>query len=276
MLLIPALLLALIGAHLTMIVRQKHTDFPGIGRNEKQVAGEGMFPVYGTKAGGWFMIVAGTLTALGGMAQINPVWYYGPFDPAKASNFNQPDWYMLFIEGMIRMFPPWAIRTGDHTVSPLFWPGVVLPGAMFTIAAFYPFIEARRNHDHRQHHVLQRPRENPTRTALGAMSLAWFVTASLCGTDDVTAKTFHLPIEEVIWGGRIALLLMPPIAFFTARAICNRLLQHDRLLLQQGIGTGEVRRMPDGSWAEVTRQVDAIGSGEPDAVPYRIPVETER
>ncbi|MGH9060321.1 MAG: cytochrome b, partial [Acidimicrobiales bacterium] len=96
--LIPALLAALIGAHLALVVRQKHTQFPQPGRTEHQVSGERVFPIYAAKAGGFFFIVFGACAALGGLAQINPVWLYGPYNPAQVSSGSQPDFYMMFLD----------------------------------------------------------------------------------------------------------------------------------------------------------------------------------
>src|SRR3954462_12748528 len=165
-LLIPAILAALIGAHLALVVRQKHTQFPGHGRTEDSVSGERVFPLYAAKAGGFFFIVFGVCAALGGLAQINPVWLFGPYQPAAVSSGSQPDWYMMFLDGSTRLFPSWEIRAFDHTIPALFWPTVVLPGILFTLAGAYPFIEARMTKDRKAHHLLQRTRDVPVRTAL--------------------------------------------------------------------------------------------------------------
>ncbi len=121
-LLVPGILLALIGAHMALLVKQKHTDFPGPGRTEQTVAGERMYPTYGLKAGGFFFIVFAVCAALGGLAQINPVWLFGPYNPAQVSSGSQPDWYIGFLDGSTRLFPSWEIRLWHHTIPPLFWP----------------------------------------------------------------------------------------------------------------------------------------------------------
>ena len=110
--------------------------------------------------------------ALGGLAQINPIWLFGPYNPAQVSAGSQPDWYMAFLDGSTRLFPSWEITAvGPYTVPPLFWPTVVLPGILITLAAAYPFIEAKMTKDRATHHLLQRPRDVPVRTALGAMAI---------------------------------------------------------------------------------------------------------
>ena len=98
-LLVPALILGLIAAHLALVVYHKHTQFPGPGRTEGNVVGYPVFPVYAAKAGGFFFIVFGVITLMGALMQINPVWVFGPYNPAEVTAGSQPDWYMGFVEG---------------------------------------------------------------------------------------------------------------------------------------------------------------------------------
>src|SRR3954466_10329801 len=93
-LLIPGLLLALIGAHMLLLVFHKHTQWPGPGRSEKNVVGFPMLPVYAAKAGGFFFIVFGVTALMGALMQINPVWRFGPYNPSEVTAGSQPDWYM--------------------------------------------------------------------------------------------------------------------------------------------------------------------------------------
>jgi ubiquinol-cytochrome c reductase cytochrome b subunit len=264
-LLIPAILAALIGAHLALVVRQKHTQFPGHGRTEDSVSGERVFPLYAAKAGGFFFIVFGVCAALGGLAQINPVWLFGPYQPAAVSSGSQPDWYMMFLDGSTRLFPSWEIRLWHHTLPPLFWPTVVLPGILFTLAGAYPFIEAKMTKDRLKHHLLQRPRDVPVRTALGAMALSFYVVLFLSGGNDLIAKAFDISLNAMTWGGRIALLTIPPIAYLIAYRICLGLQRHDREVLEHGVETGVIKMLPSGEFIEVHQPlgpVDEHGHGQ--------------
>ncbi len=264
-LLIPAILAALIGAHLALVVRQKHTQFPQPGRTEHQVSGERVYPIYAAKAGGFFFMVFGVLAALGGLAQINPIWLYGPYNPAQVSSGSQPDWYMMFLDGSTRLFPSWEIRLWGHTLPPLFWPTVVLPGILFTLAGAYPFIEARMTKDRAHHNLLQRPRDVPVRTSLGAMALTFYVVLFLSGGNDVIAKAFDISLNAMTWGGRIALLILPPIAYVTAYRICLGLQRHDREVLEHGLETGIIQLLPTGEFIEVHQPlgpVDEHGHGQ--------------
>src|ERR1700712_2743755 len=160
-LLVPGVLLALISAHLGIMWHQKHTQFPGPGRTENNVVGHRMFPHFAAKSGGFFMLVFAMCAALGVLAQINPVWLYGPYDPSQVSAASQPDFYIGFLDGSTRLFMPWEIRLWGVSLSPLFWPTVVLPGLLFTVLAVYPWLEAKFTGDREFHNLLERPRDNP-------------------------------------------------------------------------------------------------------------------
>jgi ubiquinol-cytochrome c reductase cytochrome b subunit len=264
-LLIPAILAALIGAHLALIVRQKHSEFPAPGRSEHTVSGERVYPTYAAKAGGFFFIVFGVTAALGGLAQINPVWLFGPYNPAQVSSGSQPDWYMMFLDGSTRLFPSWEIRLWGHTLPPLFWPTVVLPGILFTLAGAYPFIEAKMTNDTKAHNLLQRPRDVPVRTSLGAMAITFYMVLFLSGGNDLIAKAFNISLNAMTWGGRIALLVLPPIAYVLTYRVCLGLQRHDREVLQHGVETGIIKVLPTGEFIEVHQPlgpVDEHGHGK--------------
>ncbi|HVU93540.1 MAG TPA: cytochrome bc complex cytochrome b subunit, partial [Jatrophihabitans sp.] len=264
-LLIPAILVVLITAHLTLVVRLKHTQFPAAGRTEDTVSGERVLPFYAAKGGGFFFIVFGVCAALGGLAQINPIWLFGPYEPAAVSSGSQPDWYLMFLDGATRLFPSWEIRLWGHTVPPLFWGTVVLPTVLFVLAGAYPFIEARMTHDTARHHLLQRPRDVPVRTSLGCMALSFYLVLFLSGANDVIAKAFQISLNAMTWGGRIALLVVPPLAYTLAYRICLGLQRHDREVLEHGVETGVIKMLPNGAFIEVHQPlgpVDEHGSGQ--------------
>src|SRR3954470_16094898 len=142
-LLIPGLLLALIAAHMLLLVYHKHTQWPGPGRTEQNVVGYPMLPVYAAKAGGFFFIVFGITALMGGLMSINPVWRYGSYNPSEVTAGSQPDWYMGVAEGLLRIMPGWETHIWGKTIS---WnviiPGQVAPLLIFTGIMVYPFIEA--------------------------------------------------------------------------------------------------------------------------------------
>jgi ubiquinol-cytochrome c reductase cytochrome b subunit len=264
-LLLPAVLAVLIGAHLALVVRQKHTEFPGPGHNERTITGERLVPAHAARSGGLFFMVFGVLAALGGLAQINPIWLYGPYNPAQVSSGSGPDWYLAFVDGASRLFPSWDIRLWGHDVPPVFWATVVLPGVLVALAAAYPLIEARLTNDSRAHHLLQRPRDAPLRTSLGAMALAFVGVLFVSGGNDAIAKALHISLNAMTWGGRVALLTVPPIAYSVAYRICLGLQRHDRDVLEHGIETGLITMLPTGEFIEIHQPLgptDEHGHGQ--------------
>ncbi|MGI8648192.1 MAG: cytochrome bc1 complex cytochrome b subunit [Mycobacteriales bacterium] len=250
-LIIPGLLVALISAHMALLVKQKHTQLPGRGHTEKNVVGHRMVPGFAAKAGGFFMIVFAVLALLGGWFQINPIWLFGPYEAGVVSAGSQPDFYIGWLDGSTRLWPAWEIHAFGYTVPAVFWPTVVLPGAVFTIAALWPFLEARFRKDHAHHNVLQRPRDVPWRTALGVMAITFLMVLIISGGNDVIAEKFDISLNAMTWAGRIGLILLPPLAYFITHRICLGLQQHDRQILAHGVETGMIRRLPHGEFIEV-------------------------
>ena len=257
-LLLPGIFLALITVHLMLVWYQKHTQFPGPGRTEQNVVGYPLMPVYMAKAGGFFFIVFGVTAFLGAVASINPVWLYGPYTPGQVSAGSQPDWYMGWLDGLVRMAPPLESYIFGYTISwNILIPGLILPGIMFTGLALYPFIESWATGDKREHHLLDRPRNAPNRTAIGAMALTFTLVALINGGNDIIATTFDLTINQMMWFSRIAIIVLPPIAFVVTKRLCLSLQRADRDLVLHGRETGRLVRMPNGEFVEVHEPISA-------------------
>src|SRR5687767_7149170 len=268
-LLIPAILLALIGLHLIILIKQKHTQFPGAGRTEHNVVGNRLFPTFAAKATGLVFVVFGVCALLGGLVQINPFWLWCPYDPAQVSAASQPDWYILFLDGSTRIFPAWDINLpGNYNIPALFWPTVVIAGAMFTLLALYPMIERKLTGDTASHHLLQRPRDVPVRTALGAMAVAFYVVLLISGGNDVVADKFNISLNAMTWIGRLGLIVVPPIVYVLTYRICLGLQQHDREVLEHGIETGVIRRLPHGEFIEVHQPLGPVDEHGHGALAY--------
>ncbi|WP_432990360.1 cytochrome bc1 complex cytochrome b subunit [Dactylosporangium sp. CA-233914] len=264
-LLVPAALLALISVHMGLLVKQKHTQWPGFGRTNENVVGVRMFPNFAVKSGGFFMFVFAMIAALAGLVQINPIWLYGPYKAAVVSAASQPDWYVMFLDGAARLFPAWEIRFhlfgNGYTVPPIFWPTVVLPSLLAILPMLYPFIERRFSKDRAIHNLLQRPRDNPSRTGLGAMAITFYAILLISGGNDVLADKFHISLNAMIWAGRIGIVILPPLAYYLSYRIALGLQQHDREVLVHGLETGIIRRLPDGRFVEVHQPLPAAGDG---------------
>ncbi|MGH3342604.1 MAG: cytochrome bc1 complex cytochrome b subunit [Carbonactinosporaceae bacterium] len=250
-LIIPAILVALITVHLFLIVYQKHTQYPGAGRTDRNAVGQPALPVYAAKAGGFFFAVFGACALLGGLTQINPIWLYGPYEPTQITAGSQPDWYIGFLEGALRAMPNWEVSAFGHTLMlNVLVPAVIVPGLMFTLLALYPFLESWVRGDRREHHILDRPRNQPTRTGLGVLAITFYCLLWMNGGNDVIAATFDLSINAITWFTRIALFVLPVAAFLVTRRICLGLQRRDLEVVLHGRESGIMVRMPDGEFTE--------------------------
>lgn len=251
-LVLPVIIGILIAVHLTILIKHKHTHFPGNGARDDNVVGERLWPTYTFKAAGLFFLVAAVLGLLGGLAQINPVWLYGPFKPENVSSASQPDWYMGWLEGSLRLMPNWETRIGWFTIPNQFYSGVLVAGIAFGIMYLWPWIEARVTKDRREHHVLDRPRDRPWRTAIGAAAITWFTVLGFAGSDDVLAVAFGLSVNGLVWAFRIALFVLPVIVGAITYKICQELRDRDGpfvdpLLLESSPSGDGVDGADDGS-----------------------------
>jgi ubiquinol-cytochrome c reductase cytochrome b subunit len=254
-LLIPGLLLALVTAHLMIIWHQGHTQWPGKNRRDNTEVGEPLYPIFMIKTGALFFFTFAALAIAATFAQINPIWLYGPYNPATDSANSQPDWYIGFMEGALRLTPNVITNIGGHTFAwNVFIPAVLLPFGFFLMSGLYPFFEQLVTGDRRWHQVLDRPRNEPTRTAIGAAVVAMGADLQLAGADDVIAFKFHMNIWMVAWVLRVGFFVLPVIAFFVARYTALALQRRDRRALAQGgVATGEIASAPDSDFAAVTR-----------------------
>ncbi|MGH8929058.1 MAG: cytochrome bc1 complex cytochrome b subunit [Egibacteraceae bacterium] len=225
-LLFPALLAALISVHLALIARQKHTQFPGKGRTERNVVGSVMWPTYATASTGLALIISGGLFLMGGLLQINPVWLYGPYDVFTITSGAQADFYVLWLQGALRLMPPWEIRAFGYTIANPFFPGILLPGLMFGSLLAWPWLEALCTRDWRNHHLLDFPSDRPVRTAVGVAVLTFVLQLLVAGADDVIAVEAGWSIATFRVVERVLLLVLPVltglIAYKTARDLSLR------------------------------------------------------
>ncbi|MCL2734764.1 MAG: ubiquinol-cytochrome c reductase cytochrome b subunit, partial [Actinomycetia bacterium] len=240
---VPGLLIALVTVHLFLVVYLKHTQWAGRGRTNRNAVGQPMFPQFTAKTTGLFLSVFGVLAALGTLAQINPVWLYGPFRADQVSTDAQPDWYVGFLEGALRLMPPWETSVAGHTVSwNVLLPAVVLPGVLFGLLFLYPVFERWLTGDVGEHHLCDRPRDKPVRTAFGVAGIVWYAVLLLAGGNDVAAYTFHASVNALTWILRVAFFVAPVLAFMVTKRFCLALQAHERRLLTRGRETGEVRQ----------------------------------
>jgi ubiquinol-cytochrome c reductase cytochrome b subunit len=249
--LVPGLLVALITVHLLLIVTQKHTQWPRPGHTSANVVGTRMVPKFALSSTGLALFVFAVIAFLGGLIQINPVWQWGPYEASAVTSNAQPDWYVWFLEGSLRLFPPVTLHLGPYTIPTQFWGGVLIPTILAILAYIYPWLERRFTGDRGPHQLTQRPRDVPRRTAVGAMALTFWLVLSAAAADDTIALTFHANLDAIVWIGRAALIVLPPLAYLAAHRLALNLQRHDRHTLEHGIETGTITRDADGKYVEV-------------------------
>ncbi|RLL66442.1 cytochrome bc complex cytochrome b subunit [Streptomyces sp. Z26] len=250
-LLLPGIMLGLLTAHLILVFYHKHTQWAGPGKTNKNVVGMPLLPVYMAKAGGFFFLVFGVIAMIAATFTINPIWVLGPYRPDQVSTNAQPDWYMGFPEGLIRFMPGWEINIWGHTlVMGVFIPLMLLP-VVLTAIAVYPFVESWVTGDKREHHILDRPRNVPTRTGFGAAWIAAYLVLLIGGGNDVVAQFFHLSINAITWFVRIGFFVVPVLTFIITKRICLGLQRKDREKVLHGRESGIIKRLPHGEFIEV-------------------------
>ncbi|MBV9838170.1 MAG: ubiquinol-cytochrome c reductase cytochrome b subunit [Solirubrobacterales bacterium] len=246
-LLIPAALAVLIGVHLAMIVRQHHSQFPGPGRRERNVVGTPMWPAYALRSLGLMLAVASVLFLVGGLIQINPIWQWGPFHPYLSSNGAQPDWYIGWLIGALRLMPNFEPAIGNHTIIPNpFWGGALFPTFVFAVMFAWPALERRFTGDHLRHDLLDRPRDRPGRTAIGAAFLSWVVIVFAVGSTDRLFYRLHISYTAQIHFWRVGIWVVPIVVFFLTRAVCRSLARSEAHPLRAWQGNVVSRRADGG------------------------------
>lgn len=263
-LLVPGLILALVALHLFLVFLHKHTQYPGGGRTHRNVVGLPLFPVYTAKAGGFFFVVFGVVALVAALFTINPVWNYGPYDPSPVSAGTQPDWYILFVDGALRLMPGWLFdiipNEWEFLGYTLSWniliPAVIIPGLFFGFLALYPWIEAWATGDRGEKHVLDRPRNAPVRTGIGVGLISFYLILVLEGSNDIIATLFHLSLNDLTLFFRVGIFVIPVLAFLITRRIAYGLQRKDRELVLHGKETGRIVRHESGEYIEVHEQLD--------------------
>jgi ubiquinol-cytochrome c reductase cytochrome b subunit len=254
---VPALIIVLIAVHLMMVIMHKHTHYSGPGRRDDNVVGYPLMPVYVAKAGGFFFIVFGVVMAISATFTINPIWNYGPYDPSPVGAGTQPDWYIGWLDGALRLAP----SNWDITIAGYVYPmGVLVPTVIslvfLALVAVYPFLENWVTGDKREHHVLDRPRNAPTRTGIGAAGVTFYAVLWAGASTDLIAIQFQMSLNQVLTAMQVMLIVGPFVAYWVTKRTCLSLQRKDREVVLHGRETGRVLRLPHGEFVEIHESVD--------------------
>ena len=258
-LILPAVIAGLLGAHLFLLVRQKHTQFPGHGKTERNVVGSPMYPVFIAKTTGFLFMISGVTAVLAALFQINPIWQFGQYHASNISYAVQPDWYMGWLDGALRIMPSWEFVGFGHTIPfEVLVPAVVFPGVIFTICYLWPSIERRYTKDNLLHNLLDRPRDRPKRTAAGAAMLGLLGMLFIASATDVIANFLHISLNTILILMRILVVVTPFVCYLVTWKICK-----------------ELQAVPLGGRRKVANLVTLTPRGEYVATPMPPPPGTE-
>ncbi|MDN4614055.1 cytochrome b N-terminal domain-containing protein [Leifsonia sp. F6_8S_P_1B] len=251
---VPVLLLVLYAARARLAYRERPLRSAG----EEPSVGLPVWPHVALRAGGLLTIVAGVIVLVSATVTISPIWLYGPSSPGDASAGSQPDWYTGFLDGALRLVPPgWEVEWLGRTWTLAILVPLIVVGLFLAAVAVYPFIEEWLSGDTAEHHLLDRPRNAPTRTGLGVAGIVFYGALWGAGSADLVATHFHLSVEAVVHAYQAAVLLGPIVAFVVTRRVCLALERKDRDILLHGYETGRIVRLPGGEYVEVHGAVEA-------------------
>jgi ubiquinol-cytochrome c reductase cytochrome b subunit len=231
-LIMPVLIGTLIVIHLALVASRHHTQFrrKPDRQSNRRLLGIPTFPAQTPRSLGLFSAVVGVLFLLGGLVQVNPIWQWGPYEIAQGTNGAQPDWYLGWLIGALRLMPGFDVTIGDKTVVPNpFWGGALFPLVVLFVLLLVPWAERRITGNRGYHNVLDRPRDAPGRTAFGAGFFTWVFLVFFAGAADRVYLFLNWSYITQIWVYRALLLVAPVVVFFVVRRACRGLQGIERL-----------------------------------------------
>jgi ubiquinol-cytochrome c reductase cytochrome b subunit len=242
-LLFPVLIGMLLTAHLLFVALRHHTQFKQRrSQSNHTLVGVPTFPGQTPRSLGLLLAVAGVLFLLGGLVQINPIWQWGPYHTYLGTNGAQPDWYLGWLIGGLRLVPGFDVVIGKYTLIPNpFWGGALFPLVVIGFLYFWPSLERKLTGDDGWHNVLERPRDNPLRTAIGIGMIAWVVLVFVAGSSDRVKLTFGISYVGQIWFYRVFTFVGPLLAGFIAYRVCKGLQRGEQVEQDRHSAEAEAR-----------------------------------
>jgi ubiquinol-cytochrome c reductase cytochrome b subunit len=200
---------------------------------------------------------AAALVMLGAVAQINPVWLFGPYQPGSISAGSAPDWYMGFLDGALRIMPGWEVPVGGNVLAlDVMTPAVILPGLFFTLVAAYPLLDGWVAGGRPLPRLLPpRPAAPANRAGVGVAAITLYGLLWAAAANDQIAYHLHVPLFTVTWVFRVLVLIGPALAFTLTRRISYALQARRRDEADHGIETGRILMTPEGGFTEIREKV---------------------
>jgi quinol---cytochrome-c reductase cytochrome b subunit len=240
--LFPILIAVLLTLHLTLVALRHHTQFRGRRQTERTVIGVPLYPGQTPRSLGLLFAVAGVLFLLGGLVQINPIWLWGPFHTYVSTNGAQPDWYLGWLIGGLRLVPGFDVTIGSYTLIPgPFWGGVLFPTIVIGFLYFWPYVERKLTGDVAFHNLLDRPRDNPMRTGVGVGMVTLVLLVFIAGSSDRADVLFGLSYTGQIWFYRVAAIAGPFVTGFAAWWTCKALQRGEPVEIDRRRAEAEAR-----------------------------------
>jgi ubiquinol-cytochrome c reductase cytochrome b subunit len=238
----PILIGILIALHLGLVALRHHTQFRGQRQSERVLVGVPSFPGQTPRSLGLMLYVTSVLFLLGGLVQINPIWLWGPYEVGQSTNGAQPDWYLGWLIGGMRLVPHFDLTIGNYTVVPNpFWGGALFPLVVLLVLMAWPWAERRFTGDHRFHNLLDRPRDAPLRTGLGMGFLSWVFLVFISGSADRMTVLFGLPYEQLLMAFQVAVLVVPFVVFVVVWRACIELRETEEVEHEREAAEAEAR-----------------------------------
>jgi ubiquinol-cytochrome c reductase cytochrome b subunit len=245
--LFPLLIAALLGLHLALIAARHHTQFKESPReSNRRIVGIPTFPAQTPRSLGLMFLVFGVLFLLGGLVQINPIWLWGPYHVADGTNGAQPDWYLGWLIGALRLVPAGDVTIGNYTLIPNpFWGGILFPTFVFGFLGAWPYLERRRTRDYGFHNIADRPRDTPWRTAIGTAFVVWVFLIFLAGSADRVYVWLGLKYSWQITAYRIIIWVIPAVTLVVTKLVCDGLRRGERARALQRAAEEAARTMEE-------------------------------
>ncbi|HEV7686964.1 MAG TPA: ubiquinol-cytochrome c reductase cytochrome b subunit, partial [Acidimicrobiia bacterium] len=133
------------------------------------------------------------------------------------------------------------VRAFGFEIPNPFFPGALLGGLTFGLLYAWPALEAFVTRDHAEHHLCERPRQRPLRTAMGVATLSFYTVCLLGGAADVIAATLGLSVNAVLESFRVAVFVVPFASGWVTFRLCQELAARDGLPVQPARARG-IRR----------------------------------